>query len=297
MSADIGNIRVGQAPMGVPPQQKTPAEAPRQAPTISVPAATAPSGMLKKVVVGILGAIVIGGIALLITSLFGGDETPTPSQTPTPAAATSAPVLGRSLSSYFKGQTVTATLKNDTVARTDFASALANTAPKSKQAVPVIVELNGGSATAAQFLDIMLDGGVPADLASTLASDWMVLAFGQTEQFTASGTVDPDAAVGTRIAIVMELSNATKANQALTVWENTGLASAGAPFFGYGMSRRVVQEFSTGTYRQIAVRYWNFPYADRSIDYAIVLASNGKNYLVLTGSREAMFFAIDQLMQ
>ena len=39
------------------------------------------------------------------------------------------------------------------------------------------------------------------------------------------------------------------------------------------------------------------PLCRPGIDYAIVTASNNKNYLVLAGSREAAFFAIDQLMQ
>jgi hypothetical protein len=62
-------------------------------------------------------------------------------------------------------------------------------------------------------------------------------------------------------------------------------------------SKAIVPTFSSGTYRATQVRYRNFPYADRSIDFANVHASNGKDYLVLSGSREAMFFAIDQLMQ
>lgn len=253
--------------------------------------------MFRKVLFGGLAAIVLFAVIFGIASLFGGGDTGETTPSPSPSISASAPVLGKSLSSYFGMSKVTAHLKSDTLARTDFASALAAASPSAKQAVGVAVEINGTPATAAQFLDMMLDGGVPNELATTFASDWALLAFGQTEAYSASGAADPSAPTATRLALIIELSNASKANQTLQAWEGSGLASAAAPFLGYDTSLRLVGGFSGGAYRQIAIRYWNFPYADRSIDYSIALASNGKNYLIVTGSRQAMFFTIDQLMQ
>jgi len=54
-------------------------------------------------------------------------------------------------------------------------------------------------------------------------------------------------------------------------------------------------QFRDNSYQGVAIRFKNFPNPDRSIDYA-VMSSNGKTYLVLAGSREAMFAAIDAFM-
>lgn len=300
MTADIGNVKIGQAPTGIRPQQSPPttpqAQPSSPVSSVSIPPAE-PASMLRKLIFGGVAAVILFAVIFGVVSLFGGGDSSEATPSPTPSAGASTPVLGKSLSSYFGAPKVTAHLKSDTLARTDFASALTTIAPLAKQATSVAVDINGTPATAAQFLDIMLDGGVPSELATTFASDWTLLAFGQTEAYNASGAADPGTPTATRLALVIELANASKANQALQAWEGAGLASAAAPFLGYDTTLRLVSGFSGGTYRQIAVRYWNFPYADRSIDYGIGLASNGKNYLVLTGSRQSMFFGIDQLMQ
>jgi hypothetical protein len=75
------------------------------------------------------------------------------------------------------------------------------------------------------------------------------------------------------------------------------MSSTNAELFGYDIAKQAAASFASGTYRQVPLRYKNFPGPDRSLDYGIVTASNNKNYLVLAGSREAMFYAIDQLMK
>lgn len=83
----------------------------------------------------------------------------------------------------------------------------------------------------------------------------------------------------------------------MQAWEGSGFATAFAKLFQYNTAKQLIAGFSSGTYRQIPVRYQNFSYADQSLDYGIVTASNNKNYLVITSSRESLFFVIDQLMQ
>ena len=50
--------------------------------------------------------------------------------------------------------------------------------------------------------------------------------------------------------------------------------------------------FVATSYKGTPVRFKNFPYPDHSIDYTFV-QYNGKTYLVVAGSREAMFVTID----
>ena len=53
--------------------------------------------------------------------------------------------------------------------------------------------------------------------------------------------------------------------------------------------------FLDNTYRGVPIRYRNFPSPDVTVDYAIVNAAD-QNYLVISGSRESMFAAIDVLL-
>ena len=48
--------------------------------------------------------------------------------------------------------------------------------------------------------------------------------------------------------------------------------------------------------REVSIRYRNFPFPDITVDYAAV-NSSGQNYLVISGSREAIYSAIDVLLE
>lgn len=307
MSADIGNIKVGQAPAGIKqptptaPVPESPAAAPKipSIPTIVVPAAgSSGRGMSKKLIYGIVGAIALIGIIYAAVSMIGGGSAPQATASPSPSISISpAPTLGgKSLRSYFGNPGKSIDLQTATTGLNDLLNALVSVQPSMKQAVSLAINHQGSAATASVFFaDAAMP--MPTDLNASIGNDWALLAFGQSEAFDSTGIKTTDTNNGIRLVVVLELSDATKANQAMQAWENAGLASTSAALMQYDTTQRVVSDFSGGTYRQIPIRYWNFPYADRSIDYAIVTASNNKNYLVLAGSREAAFFAIDQLMQ
>ncbi len=307
MSADIGNIKVGQAPVGIKqptptaPVPGAPVVAPKTPgiPTIVIPeAGTSGRGMSRKMIYGIIGAIALIGIAYALVSMIGSGSSPQVSASPSPLISGSpAPTLGgKNLRSYFGNPGKSIDLQTSTTGLNDLLNALVSVQPAMKQATSLAINHQGSAATALVFFaDIAIT--VPADLSASIGSDWALLAYGQSEAFDSAGAKITATSSSVRLVVVLELSDATKANQAMQVWENAGLESAGAGLMQYDTTKRLVTSFGGGTYRQIPVRYWNFPYADRSIDYAIVTASNNKNYLVLAGSREAAFFAIDQLMQ
>lgn len=79
-------------------------------------------------------------------------------------------------------------------------------------------------------------------------------------------------------------------------WETTGLASADL-LFRIRTDRQGTETFMEGTYKTARIRYLNFPFAHSSIDYAVVTASNGKRYLVMTTSRQSMFWTVDTLLK
>jgi hypothetical protein len=137
----------------------------------------------------------------------------------------------------------------------------------------------------------------PTTLTSTLGSDFLALAYGQSEQFSDVGVRTDLVTPVPKVVFIFEITNASSTNQAMRAWESATLPTASAALFGYDAAKRLVAGFSEGIYRTIPVRYLNFPYADKSVDYAIVTASNNKNYLVISSSRESIFFVIDQLVQ
>jgi len=61
-------------------------------------------------------------------------------------------------------------------------------------------------------------------------------------------------------------------------------------------SKEASVNFLDNAYREVSIRYKNFPFADMTIDYAVI-SIDGNSYLVISGSRESMYSAIDVLLE
>ena len=70
--------------------------------------------------------------------------------------------------------------------------------------------------------------------------------------------------------------------------------------FNHDPSKATLTQFSDNIYRGSSIRYVNFPYPDKSIDYVILkpffVGDNDVNYLIFTSSRESMFKIVDTLV-
>ncbi len=97
-----------------------------------------------------------------------------------------------------------------------------------------------------------------------------------------------------KMALAVRVTDAAQAKTQLTFWEDTMLERLGE-FYGLPLPAGDLS-FSDNTHRSISIRYVNFPTPDRSIDYAIVTAKNGNDYLIIANSREQMFLIIDKLL-
>ncbi len=131
-------------------------------------------------------------------------------------------------------------------------------------------------------------------LMDNMGADHRVLLYGQKEIFDTKGQLKTSAVLEKRIVFINEVKDAATAFQLNKSWEasmNENLKT----IFQFDPRKQQNKEFSENSYRGVNVRYKNFKYADRSIDYAIVPASNGKSYLVITSSRESMYATIDKL--
>jgi hypothetical protein len=296
MSADIGNIKVGQAPSGIrqatPSAPSAPSPVPSSivapaspaapsAPTIVIPSTS--GGSSRKFIYWGIGAIVLIGLTYVLVSMIGGSgSTPTP----TPSASESsspAPTLGgKTLRSYFGDTKATIALPASASAG-DFADKIIDIQPQGGLASPISATLGGATQDALGTLRI-INKPVADAFSPIVGSDQMFLVYGQKEHFTSAGAPDPSVPVSAATVVILELKDASAATRTI------GTLATVAPRTG-------CTAFNNGTYRQIPIQYRNCPFADESEDYAVVLAGNQKNYLVISESRESMFFAIDQLMQ
>lgn len=302
MSADVQHLRTGQAPAPIQPlpasseAQKPPTATQKPAPSVQstptngimVPEASS-GGMNKKLIFGGIGALILIAIIIAAISLLGGDTapvaTPTPSITPV-ETATPTPV-GKDLSFYFGQLTDTLDVPSDApLPFEDFQNRLRALVPAAGQATNVEAR---GSTIFPAFLGNASEG--------TFGNTGAVLIFGQTEQFGANGEQQTLSTPEARLVYILEVADATAANQMMEQWEDTTLASDMSYYFNYNLNDALVSGFLDAVYRQIPVKYQNYPHADKSIDWAIVPASNNTNYLVISGSRESMFFTVNQLLK
>ncbi len=136
---------------------------------------------------------------------------------------------------------------------------------------------------------------IPSELASNFGSDSAMLIYGQKESFDSKGNLQVGVTAPNRIVMVAELKALSGASQAAAKWETT-LSSDLKILFGLGTANKNQPGFIDNSYKNTSIRYRNFPYSDKTIDYAIVSALNGKNYLVITDSRESIFAVIDKLV-
>lgn len=321
MGGDVKGVQTGQGPQTVqaapistglsaprPPAAPSAPGAPARpvppppplggvkAPVITAPPAAPGHGRGRIILIAILGVIVVGIIIVIAAALIGsGSSGSTP--TPTPTATATLTPASKNLQSYFGVPSTTATISGSATALADFKSSIGFIQPPAHQVAVINVVQSGAPLNAASFLSDVVSG-TPAGIVASLSDDWTVMIYGQAEAFNTQGQPASGSSTAHPATIlILGTQDASGANQLMQSWESSGLLDATKGLFGFYPERQSGTGFSSGTYQQIPVRYANFPYADQSLDWAMVLASNGKNYLVLTGSREAMFFAVDHLSQ
>jgi len=268
--------------------------APVQPSVIVAPPETGGGGMGRKLLWGIVGLLAIGLIVIGAMSFFGGKApVATPTLSPSPTLMVSASPAVRTLTSYFGSFTSSVSLPDDSTAFQVLSNAIRDAAPVGGRVTVIgVSSATQPSFTAGDLLD--RSGTLPAGLRSVLAGDWKLASYGQAEVFDDAGVIITDPPIVQRMILAAEVADASAVNQLMTSWESSGLASADQLFSVPG-NRRSLSVFSSGTYKTIPIRYMNFPYADTSIDYALVLASNGKSYLVFSTSRASMYWAIDTM--
>lgn len=116
----------------------------------------------------------------------------------------------------------------------------------------------------------------------------------QQEKFDDLGKPITDAEPETRTALIVEITDAVVARIAMSEWEQTLSDDLAELFQITEASEQDI--FENNKYRDVDIRFMNFPYPDRSIDYALVSSANNNTYLVIASSREQVYSIVDTLL-
>jgi len=220
--------------------------------------------------------------------------TPTPviSETPTP---TPTPTLG----SIITGQPIAVELPASGDPQIAFKNTLKSSSISAGKIQSINPSIKSGEVITTLKPDALLDKLLvtyPASVKPILAEqDSYFYYFGQSETFDAKGVLTPGTPISQRLVIISEVKNPTLAIESMKTWETTMPADLNL-FFDLGYKKGAKATFLDNLYKGNSIRYVNFPWPDKSIDYSFIRASNGKNYLVMANSRQAMYSAIDQLI-
>ena len=294
---ELGKVEKSRPLPGMP-TPPTPSAGPKSvvAPQINIPSSGPKNSSTGRFLAIILvGALLAGGAYWLLGTSEDPEvvvsPTPIPTQSPTPKPS-------KSLAELFPGTeeiielpasgNVTALLQTRLTGMT---------LPVSTYKKLAIMNPAKGSIALSTIglLDRLLIS-YPLTLASGLGNESLILAYGQQEQFDAKGKLSITPSNLKKLVLIIEATDPIATNQALTSWEPT-MADALPTLLDYQKAKAASKDFTTNTSLGTIIRYKNFPYADRTIDYALVSAANNKTYWVLTGSREAMFNTIKKLKE
>lgn len=92
----------------------------------------------------------------------------------------------------------------------------------------------------------------------------------------------------TRAGLIVEIDNQENLETSLKDWEAEIISDLNPLFLNQKLDEPATENFQDNTYKNIDIRYMNFPDPGLTIDYAIV-----NDYLVITTSREGMYKLID----
>ncbi|OGN08869.1 MAG: hypothetical protein A3J46_03185 [Candidatus Yanofskybacteria bacterium RIFCSPHIGHO2_02_FULL_41_11] len=147
------------------------------------------------------------------------------------------------------------------------------------------------------FLDILEKDFVayPTDLKNNV-TDLIVAAYGQTETFKEDGSFNLDLQDVKKTVFVAKIRDSISVQAIMRDWEFTIADDLADYLLVADTSKEAGIDFLDNVYREVSIRYRNFPFPDITVDYAAV-NSSGQNYLVISGSREAIYSAIDVLLE
>jgi len=135
----------------------------------------------------------------------------------------------------------------------------------------------------------------PVSLGEVIKGDNMTFMYGQEEVLGGTDSLPDSSLANKKVVLIVELKDITRAKEILREWELT-MSEDLKNMFNIEPNRAETPEFNNNEYGGASIRYRNFPLPDRSIDYAIVHSLIGRQYLLLTNSRESMYSPVEKII-
>lgn len=246
----------------------------------------------------IAGALVVGGVLYWYFVLrIPAPEvvlspTPTPILTPTPVI--------KNLGDVFKGAPVNfeiAVSVNFSIGQSFKAFVSTLSIANNEFSKINLLENIEGALVPLNFLDVFgMDLiAYPPALKDNVV-DSIIGVYGQSEIFNKDGGRDFIAKSLKKTAFVARIKDEVAVQSAMKSWEITIAKDLADYLLIPDTSKETNASFLDNTYRGVPIRYMNFPFPDITVDYAMVEAA-GQSYLVIAGSRESIYAAIDVLLE
>jgi len=277
-----------------PPKPSGPFKAPEIQPSVTVPSEK--KGLSTTLYLLIAGILVVGGFLYWFLALRVTEPEVVVSPTPTPTV-TPTPVI-RNLSDTFSGVPANFEVVSSESVSIDFKTFVDTLTVDNGEFLKInIVQDVDSTLVPLNWLDMFdMDLTIyPSGLKNNVV-DSATLVYGLLEIFNEDGTIDFDAQDLKKTAFVARINDATGVATMMKDWELTIAEDLADYLLIADTSKESSVNFLDNTYRGVSIRYKNFPFPDTTVDYAIVSAA-GQNYLVIAGSREAMFATIDALLE
>ncbi|MDP2647677.1 MAG: hypothetical protein Q8P35_00315 [Candidatus Yanofskybacteria bacterium] len=271
---------VPEAPSLVPPPLRQAPKPAQPSQVLEIPQTVSAGRPRTVLYLIIVFAILLAGAAYLYFST--GNEpgivvSPTPRDTATPTP------VARNLSAVFG--TPSSAISEGTI--TELLSSLNQESISGGELKP-IGNLSFNAVLAANGISY------PSQINNTLGSDAIILLFGQREIFDAKGQLIPNSPAQKRLVFIVEVTDPITLGQILAGWE-ASMTGAFTSIFELNPAKAASPTFLTNVYQGTTIKYRNFSYADRSIDYTIVTGIDTKSYFIISNSRESMYAAFEEL--
>lgn len=127
----------------------------------------------------------------------------------------------------------------------------------------------------------------PLTLKDVIKDNNLIFLYGQ-------GELVKDLAFTNRLIFIVEVTNIRGALEIMKTWEGT-ISDDISGIFGLDLDKEASLDFLDNEHQGVKIRYKNFPFPDKSIDYAIVSSLSGRHYLVIANSRESMYYPADKI--
>src|SRR3990167_11047027 len=291
--------KTGPLPVQPAPEKPSgPFKAPEIQPSITVPGEKRRISMTFYLIIA--GVLVVGGFLywFLVLRVAEPGVVLSPTPTPTSTQTVTPTPLAKNLSDIFEGAPVNFEVTLSENLGQDFKTFVGTLSVVRNEFLKVnLVEDVDGTLAPLNFLD-MLDMDLtiyPAALRDNVV-DSIVTVYGQSEMFNEDGSVNLSTQNLKKTAFVARVRDMAAVELMMKDWESTIAGDLADYLLVEDTSKEESVNFLDNAYRGASIRYKNFPFPDVTVDYAVVEAA-GQNYLVIAGSRETMYAAIDALLE